>query len=228
MKYPCEIIKDLLPIYIENLCSNETKTVVEQHIAGCAECLQLYKSMTEDENRISLGNDNSEIFAESLQKVKKQIKAKHIIGIMATLVITLSFAVLSMVAVKGLKHIDYPILYENNITIDSNLPEGWENYGNKYAVHCKGSVIEGVLCKEIKLETGEKYLFFQLTTNKWYDLITGKNDVSHQPFSNIEYYDKIYYYPGYIMEDLAAIAEGEMEHIYSVSTLIADNTGNEK
>lgn len=228
MKYPCEIIKDLMPLYVENLCSDETKTAVEQHISDCKECLRHYKSLTEDENVASFSNDNSEIFAESLQNVKKRIKIKHIIGIMATLVIALSFAVLSSVAVIGLQHIDYPILYENNITIDTNLPEGWENYGNKYAVHCKGSVIEGVLCKEIKMETGEKYLFFQLTTNKWYDLITGKNHISHQPFSDVDYYDKIYYYPGYIMEDLAGIAEGEMEHIYSVSTLIVDNTGTEK
>ena len=138
----------------------------------------------------------------------------------------LAFTAISYVAAIGLSYIDYPILYENNITIDQNLPEGCENYGNKYAVHCKGRVIEGILCKELMVETEngtEKALFFQLTTNKLYDLITTKNHVSHQPFSDIEYYDKIYYYPGHILEDLAGIAEGEMEHILSVSTLLIEN-----
>ncbi|MBE6866484.1 MAG: zf-HC2 domain-containing protein [Oscillospiraceae bacterium] len=231
MNYPCEIIKDLMPMYIDDLCSEQSKAAVSQHIENCDDCRQYYNSMTAEGNYTVTNCENNEAFAQSLKKVKKQIRAKHIFGIVATATILLTFAVLSAVAAIGLQHIEYPILYENNITIDTRIPDGWEEWiadGNKYYVHCKGRRIEGVLCKEIKMENGEKYLFFQLTTNKWYDLITGKNHTSHQSFTNIEYYDRVYYYPGYIMEDLAAIADGEMEHIYNVSTLIADNTGKEK
>ena len=73
----------------------------------------------------------------------------------------------------------------------------------------------------VGIET-EKYLFFQLQTNKWSDLITTKNKVSHQPFSDISYFDKVYYYPGY-MTDLETIAEGEWPIIIETSTLLWEN-----
>lgn len=44
----CEIIKDLLPLYVDNVCSAETKREVEKHLASCAECRALYESMKQD------------------------------------------------------------------------------------------------------------------------------------------------------------------------------------
>lgn len=34
----CEIVKDLLPNYIENQISNTSKDFVEKHIKDCTEC----------------------------------------------------------------------------------------------------------------------------------------------------------------------------------------------
>lgn len=38
MNKECHIIRDVLPLYVENIASDETKTFVEEHIADCAEC----------------------------------------------------------------------------------------------------------------------------------------------------------------------------------------------
>ncbi|MNH91189.1 hypothetical protein D3C73_437400 [compost metagenome] len=37
-KIQCEIIKDLLPLYIDQVCSEESRQLVEEHLAGCNSC----------------------------------------------------------------------------------------------------------------------------------------------------------------------------------------------
>ena len=41
----CEIIKDLIPLYIDNCCSEESKKVVEEHLKSCSECKRLFDEM---------------------------------------------------------------------------------------------------------------------------------------------------------------------------------------
>lgn len=41
----CNIIKDLIPLYIDGCCSEESKKTVEEHIENCNECKQLLKDM---------------------------------------------------------------------------------------------------------------------------------------------------------------------------------------
>lgn len=38
MKISCEIIKDLLPLYYDGVCSSESKVMVEEHLAHCDDC----------------------------------------------------------------------------------------------------------------------------------------------------------------------------------------------
>lgn len=41
----CEIIKDLIPLYIDGCCSEESEKVVEEHIKVCCECKKLFEEM---------------------------------------------------------------------------------------------------------------------------------------------------------------------------------------
>lgn len=38
MKIPCEVISDLLPLYVDDLCSEETRQFVETHLSQCESC----------------------------------------------------------------------------------------------------------------------------------------------------------------------------------------------
>ena len=38
MKVSCEIIKDLLPLYHDGVCSNESRQMVEEHLSECEKC----------------------------------------------------------------------------------------------------------------------------------------------------------------------------------------------
>ena len=43
----CEIIKDLIPLYIDGCCSKESERAVEEHLSDCSECKKLFEEMKE-------------------------------------------------------------------------------------------------------------------------------------------------------------------------------------
>ena len=42
----CEIIKDLIPLYIDGCCSEESRKTVKEHIDGCKKCRELFDDMS--------------------------------------------------------------------------------------------------------------------------------------------------------------------------------------
>lgn len=48
MIFTCNIIADLLPLYADGICSEDTKTVVEHHAAECEECRKKLESMASE------------------------------------------------------------------------------------------------------------------------------------------------------------------------------------
>ncbi|MBQ8028037.1 MAG: zf-HC2 domain-containing protein, partial [Clostridia bacterium] len=43
----CNIVKDLIPLYIDGCCSEESERVVEEHLEDCSECKKLFEEMKE-------------------------------------------------------------------------------------------------------------------------------------------------------------------------------------
>ncbi len=43
----CNIIKDLIPLYIDDCCSEESHAEVKHHIENCDECRKVFESMTD-------------------------------------------------------------------------------------------------------------------------------------------------------------------------------------
>ena len=66
----CEIIKDLIPLYCDGLCSEETKAAVEEHIAGCGDCKKLLEAAGAELELPTQTYDEAEV--RVLQGVKKQ------------------------------------------------------------------------------------------------------------------------------------------------------------
>ena len=46
---PCGVIRDLLPLYTEELCSEESKALVESHLKNCPDCRRLKENMKKTE-----------------------------------------------------------------------------------------------------------------------------------------------------------------------------------
>lgn len=48
MKIPCEIIRDLLPLYVDSACSEVSKKAVEEHLQDCKLCREELNLMSTD------------------------------------------------------------------------------------------------------------------------------------------------------------------------------------
>ena len=70
-KTPCNVIVDLLPLYKENICSEETKDIVEEHIRGCEDCRLLCETMTVPEIKAKEAPTERETFKKVGKKLKK-------------------------------------------------------------------------------------------------------------------------------------------------------------
>ena len=56
-KIPCEIIRDLLPLYQDDICSEKSRNAIEEHIKECESCRTYLKKM---EGEIPIETDKIE------------------------------------------------------------------------------------------------------------------------------------------------------------------------
>lgn len=47
MNLPCKVIEDLLPLYHDGICSEESKELVDRHLATCADCKEYLHNLKE-------------------------------------------------------------------------------------------------------------------------------------------------------------------------------------
>ena len=47
MDFKCDLIKDILPLYVDDLCSVYTKSIVDEHVLKCDSCKQLLKELNQ-------------------------------------------------------------------------------------------------------------------------------------------------------------------------------------
>ena len=48
MKISCDVIRDLLPLYVEDMLSNDSKNIVDEHIEQCESCGDELKKLSGD------------------------------------------------------------------------------------------------------------------------------------------------------------------------------------
>ena len=71
MKISCDIIRDLLPLYKDSVCSSATKDMVEDHLSGCEGCREYYEQMSGELPQIASGEEGSPQIAEDWSFFKK-------------------------------------------------------------------------------------------------------------------------------------------------------------
>lgn len=91
MKNDCNIIRDILPLYIENMVSEETKGFVEEHLTLCADCRSEAEKMKKPAEFVA----DTDI--APLKNLKKKLLIKKVQTILFTTVLVFSI-VLSVVS----------------------------------------------------------------------------------------------------------------------------------
>ena len=226
MTYPCGIIRDLLPLYIDDVCNEESKQAVENHLSECEKCRNYYEAMKSTDDFCDVKIDNSEDMkmANSLKNVKNKILKKRIITsfISVVVVIAIIFGTISI-----LKNIECDIVYDENITIIDTIPEQYKSVqGEKYlSAQIIGHSILYATQKRVEIKNGddaEVRIYFCTSTTKWEDLIANEKTISYHlltPINEDNDIDKIFYYVG-DYTDLENMNETELTEIDKQSTLL--------
>ena len=76
-KIHCDIVKDLLPLYVEDVCSEKSKAEIERHLEACEDCKCYYEMLKEDNPKVEKDWTSSNLLeGEFIQGIEKKIKKK--------------------------------------------------------------------------------------------------------------------------------------------------------
>lgn len=78
MKTHCNIIRDLLPLVIDDVCSAESKKMVDEHIKSCPSCRLTLEQMQSDFEIIPVNNGETDI-ARAASRAWKRTKGKSLL-----------------------------------------------------------------------------------------------------------------------------------------------------
>ena len=207
-KLSCEIIKDLLPLYIDNVCSSDSIDAIEEHLKNCPICeAELLKLQNNTDIKTEFDKDIDKAVKNANKKIKNGKKKVAI----KTICITLCIAMLSGVFI----FFQYPLNLEKDNFCNSGLKavseyETWEieiskksNYENKlvkcYIDNKHGKYKETETIDGFVLRWDEKkFILFN-------DTRTGENFYSDTSFD--DYCKQIndsmdsWYYPAFVLKN---------------------------
>lgn len=112
----CNIVRDLLPLYIDDVLSIDSKNFVESHLESCSDCKKEYELMKEELIIPRETKDNG------LQSIKKTLKNKKIKNILLSIILT---AVIIISSIELIFHRNTLIKYDKNlieiVNINNNI-----------------------------------------------------------------------------------------------------------
>ena len=154
MKLPCAVVRDLLPLFAENMTEPETETLIKEHLPECPACRQKYNELQTGASAVP----NTEADpAAPLRTLKKELRRRRlfaalIAGLLVFVVgITIFYRAESLmplsweeglVTVKGVEEItpenrsDHPYLY----TTGSEPASPREYTGNALILNISGPI----------------------------------------------------------------------------------------
>ena len=112
MNCNCGIIDDLLPLYADGACSEESKAAIEAHLASCEACRKKLERMQSDTVVSETSKPTGEVtMVKYANKVRKH-RIKLAIGIVAISVIAACLLSLVFLTLKDMHACANPIIYE--------------------------------------------------------------------------------------------------------------------
>lgn len=82
MRITCDIIADLMPIYIENICSEDSRKLLEEHINQCEKCSKELEDMRYPINCPALKTETQS--KDPFLKIRKKVRIKIVLSIIIT------------------------------------------------------------------------------------------------------------------------------------------------
>jgi hypothetical protein len=130
-KISCNVISDMLELYVDNVVSEDTRILIQDHLSECAECQNKYEQIKK--NIVIPADTNTKLLHNIKKNVTRNKIKVSVISIISSIIIMLLFIVFYRIPLEYNVPISLEVHKERN-NIDINL----KNYGGMY-------VAEGVV-----------------------------------------------------------------------------------
>lgn len=123
MGITCSVIKDLIPLYVDDVLSEDSRKLVEEHLAGCSDCKDAYESL---KSGVGSGVNKTNRDKEVIKKLRKKILTKRMIavGIAVILVTSIFLGVYYGVFVRE----QYLSFEDSGIYVENDIVKTTRNY----------------------------------------------------------------------------------------------------
>lgn len=131
----CSVIRDLLPSYIDGVCSQDTTEIVEEHLQSCEECRKTLNMMQQQLKPMPILPEEEMMKAKMpFQAIKKKVRIQLLAAILVTAMLTvIGYQVVQNVG--SVHNVFFPQI-RTTVNFTSNM-EKWERLsfdGKEYLV----------------------------------------------------------------------------------------------
>lgn len=72
MKHQCEIVRDLMPLYLDGVASGQSRQMVDEHLSECSECSALFSKMKNNELELEVKEEKNDVIARQRKVFKRK------------------------------------------------------------------------------------------------------------------------------------------------------------
>lgn len=189
-KISCDIIKDVLPLYLDGVVSNATKEMVEEHLSSCDSCRKEAELLKQD---IILPTTKNIQLSEArvFKKMKSHLRKKNVIVLISTMLATILLII-------GLH--SYAVLTKNFIPYDDEIISISEIDGKLYATYQGDNLGGTVSCapETVMINGSEKkitiFYYYKTPWSEYIQPIFEKDDFEDTfLLGKTDEIDRIYY-----------------------------------
>lgn len=87
MSKQCDIVQDMLPLYVDEACSEATTEMIKEHLASCADCNKIYQQMLSHTNEDILHEESKGVIERHKKKERKKNRRIIAIALIVTVVL---------------------------------------------------------------------------------------------------------------------------------------------
>ena len=99
-KYSCDVIQDLLALYHDEVCSEESRRVVEEHLAECESCSAVAKQLENTELESNIAEQTENIVRKHRKKENKKLRIVLIVASSVILAVVLFFVIVPRIGLS--------------------------------------------------------------------------------------------------------------------------------
>ena len=200
MKVTCHVIKDMLPLYSENMLSEDSRKMVEEHIEQCQDCKNDLNDMRTF-NEVPVNRD-----VTPLLKIKSTLRKKKIQTVILSVLFSMIFFIVTFSFLTEPEYIPYN---ERSVTIieigDDSVLAQFDDSINGYDIN--------------KYPTDDGYVYHVTTWTSIWNRNIKKSHINNTLLNpNGENVTSVYYYNAGVSEDVLIFGE-EIEPDGGVITL---------